>query len=224
MRYAFYNMGPVGEKVDDARARLELNKITSTQPFVDVTGLVECIGRDMPGIPGQVKIRSTQNPSKANLCLYVEDFGNFIGTTKWIMCEKTWPRVEREGTHEPRAILVQNLNADQTVILSHAPQAAPLSPRATRNALLDARQEWLTKMANAVKNVNEKRSVLILCDPNGLQDMLREAINGRVVGTNIDAALSKRFDNLEGDFRASVGDVTLLSDHHGYLKGRAYNS
>jgi hypothetical protein len=224
MRYAIYNLGPVGEKVDNARAKIEIPAIVNATPEPHVTALVECDHRIMPGIEGQVKIRSTQNHSKANLCLYV-NAGVFIGTRRWIMCETEWPRVLHGGMHPARAILIQNLGVEkETVVLSHAPQAINSTmDREERNGLLDARQEWLQKMEEAVRSVSTQRRVLVLTDPNGLQDLLGQALGNNVIvkGTNGEGAISKRYDELTWDFRKSASGVTMLSDHHGYGKGRA---
>src|SRR5690349_19088649 len=150
MRVAFYNMGPVGEKVTNARARVEVPAILNTLPKVGGAGFVETVGRIMPDVPGQHKIHNTSRPSRANLTLYVRD-DHFLGRRRWHDFKETWPRVEHDGIHPPRSALIQNVDDDKTLILSHAPQGIePGMPRATQDALIEARHEWLMGMTDEI--------------------------------------------------------------------------
>lgn len=227
MPFACYNLGPAGDPGrGPGQVRLELSAIANNhrpdpdRPRPKVTGLLESIGYRLPRIHHyHPPIRSTRTKSRANVALYVLARLE-LGHLSWVDLDKTWPRTERRGVHEPRSILVQEVE-DWRVIVAHAPQGPGRRlPRATNDALVEAREEWLDAMVDLMRG---ETPVIALTDPNGLGDDLVRRLGGSVVagGTAIEAVHGRGITLEHAHTPGSVNGVAMLSDHRRVLIGRA---
>lgn len=225
--FAFYNLAPAGDpKRGEDFIQKELGAIANNiHPDPDrrrpkVLGVCEAIHRSLPQLDRFTLIRSTENLSKANVALYVRDDLDH-GDPEWVMHERTWPRPlhPAAGRHEPRATLVVEVE-NWTVVVSHAPQAPQDHwPAETREAVTAARTEWVKIVARLV---NRPAPVLLLSDPNGLGDDLRQRVQAlEVHGTPIESAalLGARMNKF--DTPETVNGIVMMSDHRRCLIGRA---
>ena len=224
--FVAYNLGPIGERVDNERARVELDAAVNNQPRVvwrrrpKAVALMECVGRDLPDLRHyHPPIHDRSRKSRANLALYVLDRLD-LGRREWVDHQVPWPRVLHAGLHEPRSTLIQEVE-DWTFVVSHAPQ----SPRNVfreplRDALNDAREEWVDIIADIARSTSGP--LLIFTDPNGLGGELRRRVPSLVLGgTATEAVHGRRVVLVDARKVSSVNGVRFLSDHRGALVGKA---
>ena len=154
VRYAVYNMGPVGDAVTNDRAPLELNALAGNRRRIarrrKGVALLECAGRNLPRLAHyHPPIHDRSNPSRANLGLYVLDRLR-LGQRDWIQHRETWPRVLHRGEHPARVTMLQEVEGWLWVV-THAPQGVwptwHTDRPALANALEDARAEWVDIVA-----------------------------------------------------------------------------
>ncbi len=224
--FAFYNLAPAS---DPMRGEVQVKKeLTAIANLVDpqtgkrkrpkVLGVCEAVGRPLPALPRYELLRTRENPSKANVALYVRDDLRH-GEPRWVMHEKRWPKIFGPGLHDPRATLVVKVE-NWRVVVAHAPQAPrEVFPQATQDALEDARKEWLDIMERLL---DRDGPVLLVSDPNGLADELKQRMHALdtegVAGEAVHAlgAHVKDFQLL-----GEANGVVMLSDHHQFKTGSA---
>lgn len=227
--FAFYNLAPAGDPHrGPEQVRLELNAIANNHaPDPDrkrpkVIGNVECIDRHIPRLVGyHAPIRSTASKSRANVALHVSARLT-LGRTEWVDLSKTWPRPLHPdaGPHEPRSILVQQVE-DWTIVVGHAPQEPrEVFARATNAAIMDARAEWLDAMVTLMQRTGP---VLALTDPNALASVLVKRLGSTTVvgGDGTDSVIGRHVTILGAPTPGVVNGVRLLSDHKKCLLGSA---
>lgn len=227
MPFAFENLAPAGDPFrGPVQVKLELSAIANNHNHnknrqrPKVIGCVECIHRSMPKLNNfQGPFRSTKNASRANMALYVLK-GVKVGPTEYVDLHETWPRPlhPKAGHHEPRSILIKEV-AGWTVVVSHAPQAPGRFPKATNEAIIRARKEWLDVM---VKIAKRPGPVLILTDPNGLADELHHRVPKLCVeGEPADAALTNATFVDGTQLPSALNGIQMLTDHKKCLLGKA---
>ncbi len=224
--FAFYNLAPPGApNRGEVQVRKELTAIAN---FVDpltgkrkrpkVLGVCEAVGRPLPELARYEMLRTRENPSKANVAVYVRDDLRH-GEPRWVMHEKEWPKIFGSGFHEPRATLVVKVE-NWRIVVAHAPQAPRLGfPQATQDALDDARKEWLDIM---VRLLDRDGPVLLVSDPNGLADELEQRMHALDTKGGTGEAVHALGAHVEGfQLLGEANGVAMLSDHQQFRTGDA---
>lgn len=227
MPFAFENLAPAGDPFrGPAQVKLEISAMANNHNHdknrrrPKVIACVECIHRSMSKINNyQGPFRSTKNLSRANMALYVLG-GIEVGPTEFVDLHETWPRPlhPSAGPHEPRSILIKKV-AGWSIVVAHAPQAPGRFPKATNEAIIRARKEWLEAM---VKIAKRPGPVLILTDPNGLGDELHHRVSVLCIdGEPADAVLTNATLTTAAELPSHLNGIQMLTDHKKCLLGTA---
>lgn len=224
--FAFYNLAPANDPMrGEAQVTRELTAIanlvdpqTGRRKRPKVLGVCEAVGRPLPELRRYELLRTRENPSKANVALYVRDDLRH-GEPRWVMHEKGWPKIFGPGLHEPRATLVVKVE-NWRIVVAHAPQAPrEVFPQATQNALEDARREWLDIMERLL---DRDGPVLLVSDPNGLADELEQRVHALDTKGGTGEAVHALGAHVEGfQLLGEANGVAMLSDHEQFRAGEA---
>ncbi|UQS95153.1 hypothetical protein Pam4_10 [Pseudanabaena phage Pam4] len=85
--------------------------------------MCETVGNVLPEVPGYHLIRSTANPSRANVAAYVRD-DLPVTRVRWHQHTVTWPRTEGPGIHPARCTLEYRAAGIQRLVGHQPPKGA----------------------------------------------------------------------------------------------------
>lgn len=137
--------------------------------------------------PGMVR-RGHRNrgQSRQNVTIWVRDTLP-VGRAQYDDLKTRWPRIQGKGWHPSRSNLRVKVGRTKG-LAGHAPQAPrPSHPAATREALNNARREWVTRTARRLDGPGAGRKpdgppFLAGLDPNGLAEQVANHASARWVG------------------------------------------